>query len=332
MGVDFKSLVVKHETSFKELSGKVLGVDSFNWLYQFLSIIRQPDGTPLMDSKGRVTSHLTGLFYRVVSLLEAGVKPCFIFDGTPPAFKKVLASRSERREKAREAYELAKSEGDTQRAYSMAMQSTRLTTDMVLDAKRLVSAFGLPVIEAPSEGEAQASYMVKKGDLFAAATQDYDTLLFGSPRVVRNLSVTGKRRLYGRVITVNPELILLDEVLKSNSLSQDELIMLGILVGTDYNPHGVKGIGPKTALKLVKEFGVDAYKHVEHEWEISPLELLSFFKSPPVTDSYSLSFGAPSPSKIRELLVGEYGFSAERVDSTLKKIKTLGQSGLSNFF
>ncbi|HLE05732.1 MAG TPA: flap endonuclease-1 [Candidatus Nanoarchaeia archaeon] len=332
MGVDFKSLVVKHETSFKELSAKMLGIDSFNWLYQFLSIIRQPDGTPLMDSKGRVTSHLTGLFYRTVSLLEAGIRPCYIFDGPPPAFKKVVAARIERREKAKEAYEIAKREGNTERAHSMAMQSTRLTSDMVLDAKRLVSAFGLPIIEAPSEGEAQASYMTKKGDLFAAATQDYDTLLFGSPRVVRNLSVTGKRRMYGRMITVNPEIILLDEVLKSNGLSQDSLIMLGILVGTDYNPGGVKGIGPKTALKLVKEYGVDAWKHVDHEWDISPTELLSFFKSPPVTDNYSLSFSAPSASKIKAILVDEYEFSAERVDSSLKKIKSLSQSGLSNFF
>jgi len=330
MGVKLKDLVPRHETSFSDLSGKCLGVDAFNWLYQFISIIRQPDGTPLKDSKGRVTSHLTGLFYRTVKMLEEGLKPCYVFDGKPPSFKKVTSSRVKRRERARQEYLKAKEAGDTKKALSKAMQSARLTGEMIEQAKKLLEALGVPVIQAPSEGEAQAAFMVDQGDFYAAATQDYDALLFGSPLVVRNLNVTGRRRKGGRYVVVNPELIKLSEVLDNIGLSREGLVMLGILIGTDYNPGGVKGVGPKKGLKLVQEHGVDAWKKVEHDWLIYPPDILDFFMNPPVKKDYNLDWKRPSKKKVMALLVDDFEFSAERIESTLARLD-LGQTGLSGF-
>ncbi|MBD3312708.1 flap endonuclease-1 [archaeon] len=332
MGVDLKDLVPRSNVSIDDLEGKKLGVDAFNWLYQFLSIIRQRDGTPLKDSKGRVTSHLTGLFYRTAKLLEAGVKLCYVFDGKPPEFKKVTASRVKRRKKARKAYEKAKAAGDYEKAYSKAMQSSRLTSQMVIDAKKLLEAFGLPVIQAPSEGEAQAAFMTLKGDLYAAATQDYDAVLFGAPRVIRNLNITGRRRRGNAYVSVSPELVLFDEVLKETSLSHEELVTLAVLIGTDYNPGGVKGIGPKRGLKLVKEHGVDAWKEVNWDWDINPPDIIGFFMNPPVLSDYELSWRAPDKDKIIKLLVDDYEFSRDRISSTLKKVmKAAGQAGLGEF-
>mgnify|MGYP000754716991 CR=1 FL=1 len=81
MGINLKDLVVKKEISFSDLSGKKIAIDSFNILHQFLAAIRQRDGTPLMDKNGNITSHLIGLFNRTANILEAGIKPCFVFDG-----------------------------------------------------------------------------------------------------------------------------------------------------------------------------------------------------------------------------------------------------------
>lgn len=332
MGVDLKDLVPRSSVSIDDLEGKRLGVDAFNWLYQFLSIIRQRDGTPLKDSKGRVTSHLTGLFYRTAKLLEAGVKLCYVFDGEPPEFKKVTAARVKRRRKARKAYEKAKAAGDIKKAYSKAMQSSRLTNQMIIDAKRLLEAFGLPVIQAPSEGEAQAARMVSKGDLYAIATQDYDAVLFGAPRVIRNLNITGRRRRGKNYVSVSPELVLFDRVLKETSLSHEELVALAVLIGTDYNPGGVKGIGPKRGLKLVREHGVDAWKEVDWDWDVSPPDIIDFFMDPPVLGDYDLSWRAPDVEAVKGLLVDEYEFSESRIDKTMSRVmKTAGQAGLGGF-
>jgi len=204
---------------------------------------------------------------------------------------------------------------------------------MVDEAKRLLGALGIPVIQAPSEGEAQASFMVGKGDVYAVATQDYDSLLFGAKRIVRNLSITGKRRMGNYYVNVKPELILLDEFMESNNLTRKELVTLGLLVGTDYNPGGVKGIGPKKGLKIVQKYGAEAWKHVSHNWEINVPDMINFFLNPPVLSNYNLKWLPPDNQKVRKILVGEFGFNEERVNNALKKVsKATAQRGLDLFF
>ncbi|NPA86720.1 MAG: flap endonuclease-1, partial [Candidatus Diapherotrites archaeon] len=218
MGVPLGPVIPKREVELSELSTKFLAVDAYNTLYQFISVIRQPDGTPLMDSKGRITSHLSGLFYRTIKLLENGIRVAYVFDGVPPEFKKrELEERAEKREEAERKWEEALRRGDIEEARKYATQASRLEKQMVEDAKRLLDAMGIPYVQAPSEGEAQAAYMAAKGDVWASASQDYDSLLFGTPRLVRNLAITGKRKLPGRkvYVDVKPEVIELQEVLKS---------------------------------------------------------------------------------------------------------------------
>ncbi len=331
MGVKLPD-VPKREITPRELEGKTLVVDAFNMIYQFVTTIRDRDtGDVLKDSMGRPTSHLSGLFYRCTNLLEDGVRLVFVFDGEKPSFKTILKEREERKKKAEEKLEEAKREGDTSAILKYAMQAARVTPEMIEDAKRLLSLMGIPWIQAPSEGEAQAAHMVKKGDGFAVASQDMDTLLFGGPRLVRNLSVTGRRKLAGRnvYIQVKPELIVLEEVLAHLEITREQLVTLGILVGTDYNPGGVPGLGPKKSLKLVKEEKEfdRVFSKVEWPFDVSPRDIHEFFMNPPVTDDYEIKFGKVDREGLIKFLVEERDFSRERVKKTIERLESIEKKG-----
>ena len=257
MGVSITELLPTKEIKLDDLSGKIIAVDTSLFLYQFLSIIRQRDGTPLMDSKGRVTSHLSGLFNRTMSLLDKGIKPVFVFDGKPPDLKrKEQEKRMQLKEEAKAKYEEAVQEEDVEAMRKYAMRTSKLTSEMVRETKELVQAMGLPIVQAPCEGEAQAAYIAQKGDAYAIASSDADSLLFGAPKIVKNLAVTGRRKKTKALtyVTIKPELIELDEVLNSLGVDRDQLIALCMLVGTDYNPGGIKGLGPKKSLDLLGRF------------------------------------------------------------------------------
>ncbi|MEM2707900.1 MAG: flap structure-specific endonuclease, partial [Candidatus Pacearchaeota archaeon] len=197
MGVDIGKIVPKHEVSLDSLNGKIIVIDAFNALYQFLANIRQPDGTPLMDRKGNITSHLSGLYYRTLNLLMKGIKPVFVFDGKSPEEKYAEKEKREKmKEEARKKYLEAIEKEELEEAAKYAKQTIKLTKDMVDESKELIEAIGLSYIQAPSEGEAQAAYMVKVDkNIYAIASQDYDSLLFGAPRIVRNLTLAKKRKL-----------------------------------------------------------------------------------------------------------------------------------------
>ena len=184
MGVKLRDLTLRHQIELSDLSGKIIAVDAFNFLFQFLASIRQADGKPLMDSKGNVTSHLSGLLYRTINLLEAGIKPIFVFDGSAPTEKAaVQEAREVIREEARAKFAAALEKGELEEARKFAQQTSRLTREMVTESKELLAAMGLPWVQAMAEGEAQASFMANKGDVWAVASQDYDTLLFAAPRL-----------------------------------------------------------------------------------------------------------------------------------------------------
>jgi len=345
MGLQFKDLVVKKEISIKDLKNKVVAVDSMNLLYQFLTTIRSMDGSVLTDSKGRVTSHLIGLFSRTTSLMEQGLKLVFVFDGQPPAIKqKTWEKRTKVKEEAALKLKEAEELGDYKEMRKFAARTAKLTNDMLDDAKRIIGYLGLPIVQAPSEGEAQTAYMVKKGDAYASISQDYDNLIFGCPLLVRNLSIEGKRKKAGKFAfqKVNPEMILLDDVLKKNELNHNQLIILAILIGTDYNPGGVKGIGPKTALKLLQEYKDDflaifeKVKWDEHYPDLKWETVFTTIKDLPVTDDYQLEWKKYDEQKLFDLLVKEHDFSETRVRNKLDKLKkeqkSLEQKGLSSFF
>lgn len=342
MGVQLGDLVVAREIGFEELAGKRIAIDAFNTLYQFLSIIRQPTGEPLRDSQGRVTSHLSGILYRNSNLIEFGILPVYVFDGEPPELKsRVIKERNQLRERAHEEWELALKEKRYRDAWSKAVQSAKLTDAMLSDAKRLLTLLGIPHIQAPAEGEAQAAHMAKRGDVFAAGSQDYDSLLFGSPRLVRNLTISGRRKLPRRkaYVEVRPEIITLDKVLRNLEVTREQLIDIAILIGTDYNPGGIEGIGPKRAYALIKEHG-SAEKAIEAkglEVDFDVAEIRELFLKHRTTDEYTLKWNPPDKEGVVAFLCGERDFSRERVEKALEKMEralkvTLAQRSLDTWF
>ncbi len=326
MGVQLGELVRAEAIELRALSGRRVAVDAFNTLYQFLTTIRQRGGEPLRDSKGRITSHLSGLLYRNSNLIEMGILPAYVFDGTPPEQKRAtVAEREERRSQAQLAWEQALEEGRLDEAKTKAMQAARLSEQLIEDAKKLLTLLGIPWVNAPAEGEAQAAHMAAKGDVYAAASQDYDSLLFGSPRLVRNLTLSGKRKLPGRreYAEVVPELIHLDRVLRELGITREQLVDVAILCGTDYNPGGVPGVGPKKALALVKKHG-SADRAIEAEGlkaEFSVEELRELFLDHRVTDEYTLRWRPPDRAGVIRFLCDEHDFTQERVEKALDKME-----------
>ena len=345
MGLKFKDIVVKEEISLKDLKDKVLAIDSMNLLYQFLTTIRGIDGSVLTDKHGNVTSHLIGLFNRTTSLMEQGLKLVFVFDGKAPAIKqKTWELRTAVKQQAALKFKEAEEADDYVEMKKQAARTTKLTKDMIADAKKVITALGLPIVQAPSEGEAQTAYMVKSGKAYASISQDYDNLIFGCPTLIRNLSIAGKRKKTGTLgyQTVKPEMIKLADVLTKLELTLNQLVVLAILAGTDYNPGGIKGIGPKKGLKLVKEHGEDfkkifeEVKWDEHYPDLTWKEIFDTIKDIPVTDDYELEWKKIDDKKIMELLVDKHDFTVDRVNSKLEKLqennKKMSQKGLNSFF
>jgi len=343
LGVNLRDLVPKTTIELANLSGKSIAVDAYNALYQFLAIIRQPNGTPLKDRSGRITSHLSGLLYRTSNLVEMGIKVVYVFDGAPPALKEVEIKRRARvKEEALVKYEKALQEGKVEEARMYAQMTSRLKDYMSDDAKRLLRLLGIPWIQAPSEGEAQAAHLSKKGDTDYCASQDYDSLLFGAPRLIRNVTISGRRKLPRKNVYVEvvPEVVELDRVLNELGITRQQLVDIGILVGTDFNPEGVKGIGPKTALQLIKEHGTleEALPTLkEAMFPVEPQRIREIFLRPKVTDDYPLVWREPDIDGVVEFMCGERDFDEERVRKALDKMstgikKTKGATTLEQWF
>lgn len=337
MGIQLTDIVKGEEITLENLFDKAIAIDSFNWIHQFLSTIRQKDGEPLKDFKGNITSHLSGLFYRTIKIMEADVKPVYVFDGKPPEFKKQESERRRdiRAEAMREWKEALKRE-DYEAARKFAQRTSAIDENIINECKKLLSAMGVPAIQAPSEGEAMCSVMAGNNDVYAAATQDYDSLLFGCPKLVRNLSISGKKKRGDSYITVSPEIIMLENVIKALEITHEQLILIGILIGTDYNPGGVAGFGPKRALELVREKKtLDAVlKEVVWDFDVAPEDIHDFFLHPQA-GSYEIKFTDLDEDKIKELLCDEHDFSEERIDNAIKRLiekKKSEQKSLSRWF
>ena len=326
MGVYLTPIIVKHVLRLEDLKGKSFAVDANNYLYQFLALIRLPDGTPLRDSDGHITSHLAGLIFRTTRLLhDYNIDLVFVFDGEPPSLKMPeISKRRELRDKAYEEWIRALQQGDLASAFSKAIVTSRLTSEMIEDAKRLLDLLGIPYVQAPSEAEAQAAYMAIKGDVWAASSKDYDSLLFGAPRLLRYLTITGKEYLpsKGTFRPLYPELIELNEFLSKHGISREQLVDLAILIGTDFN-EGIKGIGPKKALKLIKTYGRlenlpdKIFERLTPNFE----EIRKIFLEPKVTDDYSLEYGELKEEEVYRFLCDERDFSRKRVETAVKRMK-----------
>lgn len=317
MGLPLRDLVAAQELPWAALAGRSLAVDGYNAVYQFLATIRQRDGQLFTDAEGRVTSHLMGTFYRTTSLLSEGVLPVWVFDGKPPERKAgTIRQRIVAKEKAEAQWQEALAAGDLETARRKAAQTSRLTKPMVDELEQLLRALGVPTVRAPSEGEAQAAAMAAAGAVWAAASEDYDALLFGAPRLVRGLAARS-RGSSGPVA----QLIDRSELLSTLGIDGEELILLGLVIGTDFN-DGVPGYGPKKALKLVQEhLGFEkTVERVGADLE-EARSVAEIFRHPEATEVGRLSFGPVDEQALRQLLVEVHGFSESRVRAAIARAR-----------
>lgn len=332
MGLQISEIISKKEISIKDLKGKTIAVDAFNAIYQFLTTIRQPDGTPLKDSKNNVTSHLSGIFYRNINLILEGIKIIYIFDGKSPELKKrTLENRKEIKDTAKEKYEQALKDEDIEEMGKYARFESYLDEKKINESKELLTAMGIAVVQAPGEGEAQASFFAQQSDIYAVASQDYDCLMFKAPKLIQNLSLAKKRKTANGFIDVQPQLIELKEDLKELEINQEQLICIGILCGTDYNPGGIKGLGPKKSLKIVKEFETKEkiFEAIKKEEKFQKYELNFDWKSiyeeiinPNIDKNLKIEFPNINEKKIKEILL-KYEFSEDRINNQLEKLNLL---------
>ena len=327
MGVLLTPIVAKETIALDTLRGRTLAIDGNGELYQFLALIRLRDGTPLRDSTGRITSHLSGLFYRTTRLIaEHGVGLVFAFDGVPPALKseEIAKRRAVRQQYERERDE-AIEQGDLARAYSKATMTSRLTREMVVEARELLRLMGVPALQAPSEAEAQAAHMAATSPhVWAAASKDYDSLLFGAPRLVRFLTISGKEFLpsQGTFRPIVPEVLDLASLLAGWGITREQLVDLAILVGTDFT-SGVHGIGPKKALHLVRQHGRIEQMPAEIRDALGDIavvdEVRRIFLQPDVTDTFSVAQSEPDFDGVVRFLCDQREFSRERVTAALER-------------
>jgi len=326
MGLQIGDIVPRREVKFEDLKGKVIAVDAYNAIYQFLSSIRQPDGTPLMDNKGRTTSHLSGLFYRNIALLSEGIKVIYVFDGDYSELKvKTHEKRQEAKDWAKEKFRTAKEEEDIEAMGKYARGFAKIDDEMVYESKELLKAMGIAIVQAPSEGEMQAAEIVKSGDAYAVGSQDYDALVVGGSRLIQNLTLARKRKTVSGFVYISPEVIEYEKVLNHLGIDGDQFICLAILVGSDFNPGGVKGIGPKKALTLVKQkkYPVAIFEEVQEihgelgfDWK----KIFEIFKKPDVKKT-EIKFPKLNESKIKDILVKEHDFSEDRIEKQLDKLR-----------
>ncbi len=291
-----------------------------------------------------MTGHILGLFNRSIMLMEKGVRPCWVFDGKPPeAKKRTLNERKKKKEQAEQNRQEALEEGDMDKVLKYAGMSVKVTSQMTNDAKELVRLLGLPVIEAPSEAEAECSIMAKAGKVYAVATEDMDCLTFGCPILLRDF--TNKD---DPVIEIK-----LDIVLKDLNITMDQFIDICILCGCDY-ADSIDGIGPIKAHKLIQEYknieGVLAYvdeynkdgkkkKKFIYDLETFPYEeARKLFRNPECSDpeKIELKFLTPDYEGLKKFLVEGKGFAESRIDSAMKRIEAAkekaNQSRLDSFF
>lgn len=344
MGVAITELIPTTEISLDSLAGKVVAVDAMNMIYQFITTIRQADGTPLKDSKGNVTSHLTGLFARTTKLMQKGIKLVFVFDGEMPPLKaKERARREKLKESANESLQESIEAGDIAGMKKFAGRTAKITPQMMDECKQLLDALGIPYLVAPSEGEAQAGFMVKQGDCDYVSSQDSDCLIYDSPYFIKNLSLSNRRKKINALTykVVLPEVISLETTLSTLELNLDQLRVLAMLIGTDFNIGGIKGLGPKKGLKLVKELGNDFDRlFQEAKWndffDIPWQDVFSTIKNMPTTTDYSLEWKDVDVDALKKLLIEDHDFAKARIESAIEEIekakKRSQQVSLNSFF
>lgn len=317
MGVKLNN-IESEKIELVDIYKQVLGIDAFNLIYQIMSTLRNSDGTPLSTSEGKTSSHILGVFYKVAFYLRNNIKPVFIFDGESPELKKQEREKRKKvKQKAMKQLEIAKENNDIEMMSKFSKRTTRVTKEIIEELKELLTLMGIPYVDSASEGEAQAAYMNKVGDIFAVVSQDYDSVVFGSKIIIRNLNT------YKEGKTVFVDLINTSNNLSKIGFTEDDMIVYAMMIGTDFNNGGIPGIGPKTAEKKIKECKGDyetLFKNLnwneyfDYDWK----EVYNIFKNCPVNKEYKIEFGKGYNSeKLKSFLIEKFEFSKPRVEKII---------------
>jgi len=318
---DYVPLALK-ETALKNLFGRKVAIDASMSIYQFLIAVRNDAGT-LTNEAGETTSHLQGLFYRTIRMMENDIRPIYVFDGIAPQHKSgELLKRAAKRAEAVEALEEAQEAGNAEVVEKMTKRTIKMTPQHNEESKRLLRLLGVPVVEAPSEAEATCAALAKSGKVYAAGSEDMDTITFGSPILLRHLTFSEARKL--PIVEVH-----LDLVLKGLDVTMEQFIDICILCGCDYC-DSIRGIGPTRALNLIKTHGtieealkfIDRTKYpVPENWQYQ--EARELFRNANVFDDANFEFKWTEPDieGLIQFLVKEKQFNQERVENAIKKLK-----------
>merc|ERR1719295_381977 len=310
------------ENEIKNYFGRKVAIDASMSLYQFLIAVRQEGGAQLTTESGETTSHLMGMFYRTIRMVDNGIKPVYVFDGKPPQMKAgELEKRKEKRDEAQAALDKAKEEGDMEEVDKQNRRLVKVTKDHVEDVKILLKHMGIPFVEAPCEAEAQCAELAKAGKVYAVGTEDMDALTFGTPILLRHLTFSEARKMPIKEFH-------LSNVLEGFEMKQEEFVDLCILLGCDYVDK-IKGIGPKKAIELVKKHknietilsNIDKTKYPPPEnWLYT--EARRLFTSPDVTPAseIDLKWEKPDEEGLVAYMCGEKGFSEDRIRNGCKKL------------
>ncbi|OJJ00674.1 hypothetical protein ASPVEDRAFT_51809 [Aspergillus versicolor CBS 583.65] len=322
--------------------GRKVAIDASMSIYSFLIAVRS-EGQQLMSDTGETTSHLMGMFYRTLRMVDNGIKPLYVFDGAPPKLKSgELAKRSARKHEATEAHEEAKETGTAEDVEKFSRRTVRVTREHNAECKQLLKLMGIPYIDAPTEAEAQCAVLARAGKVYAAASEDMDTLCFESPILLRHLTFSEQRKEPIQEIHLN-------RALEGLNMDRDQFIDLCILLGCDYL-EPIPKVGPNTALKLIREYGTleKVVESIENDskkkytmpesWPYQDAREL--FINPDVRDANDpecdFKWDAPDVDGLIEFLVKDKGFNEDRVRNGAarlqKNLKSAQQSRLEGFF
>ncbi len=321
---DLRSLAAIEDISFEDVAGSVVAVDAHNWLYRYLTTtVRFTRDAAYTTADGTEVANLIGVVQGLPKFFEHDLTPVFVFDGSVTEMKaEEIAERREQREKRESKLEDAREAGDATEIARLDSQTQRLTDAILTTTREVLQLLDVPVIEAPAEGEAQAAHMARQDAVDYVGTEDYDALLLGAPLTLRQLTSSG-----------DPELMDFQATLEKHDVTWEQLVDAAILMGTDFNA-GVDGVGPKTAIKLVKEHGdlwgaLEAKEaHVDHADRIRDL-----FLTPAVTDDYDLDLTVnPDVEAAREFVVDEWGIAPDEVEKGFERIEeSVTQTGLDRW-
>ncbi|RCI04131.1 Elongation of fatty acids protein 2 [Rhizopus stolonifer] len=323
----------------KSYFGRKIAIDASMCIYQFMIAVRQQDGQVLQNENGETTSHLMGMFYRTVRMVDNGIKPVYVFDGKPPTLKSgELAKRKARKEEAEKKMTEANEVGTAEDVARYTKRTVKVTREHNDECKRLLKAMGIPYVEAPCEAEAQCAELAKGGKVFAAASEDMDTMTFRTPVLLRHLTYSEARKMA-------IEEVRLDKALEGMGIDQNQFIDLCILLGCDYT-ESIRGVGPKSGFNLIKEHKTidEALKHLNPklkagipvDWNYA--EARELFVNPEVTPAseIDLIWNAPDIDAVLQFMVTEKGFSADRIRKGCEKLeanlKKATQTRVQDFF